>query len=386
MLGKPGFFQAHADLEPAKSNMDHLTLALLEAHVQHELSRFSSKNSRMMIREETAAVFQALRTSKLNDILKPEQIIEIIARNVVAFPITQAITALAADIGERVLKHDQNQSTALRDIIPRGISDATIKKISTLKRARQELVHRLVSSSVYSQQISEALFSGIKEYLLTENILAQKVPGLASLIKFGKFAVNKTLHPLELAVEKTVKAYIEANLGNTLKRSETSINDHFESPEIIELSAQIWATIAKDKVSEYFELLDTDDLGEFIAIGMDFWLHFRSTAYFRNIYTDIVMQFFDKHGDRELSNIASDFGLTEKRISAELQHLLPPVFATLLANGFLEERIRARLQHFYQAPRTAKLLASLLETERLARPSVAAPTQKTPTARRKSAG
>ncbi|MFZ2631166.1 MAG: hypothetical protein WA081_13620 [Desulfosalsimonadaceae bacterium] len=343
--------------------MDQAIKALLEAHVQHELGRFKSKKYRQTIREETAAVFQWIKKITLKEIVTPEQVIGIIERNVVEMPVAGGITELAGEMSQRVLASPKNKKTALEDIFPRKPYDDIVDKIGGMESARKAVIGRLVNSSVYSQQISEVLFVGIKEYLLAENIFAQKVPGIASLIKLGKFAVNKTMHPLEVAVEKTVKTYIEKNLGNTIRRSEKSLNNYFDEPHIIEMGDEIWTSISRTKLSEYFKMLGAGDMEDFIIIGYDFWMHFRKTPYFKEIYTDLVYFFYEKYGDRELELIAEDVGVTEKMVVNELTQSLSHGIEKAYAIRFLEERIRARLENFYMAPQTAELMTSLMASQ-----------------------
>lgn len=340
--------------------MDKIIKKLQESHVRHELNRFKTKEFQQTIREETAALFRWIKNITLREIVTPEQIIDLMERNVVELPVAGGVTELAGEMSQRVLASPQNNITALEDIFPRKPYDDIVDKIGGLEKARQDLICHLVNSSIYAQQISEVLFTGIKEYLLAENIFAQKVPGLASLIKLGKFAVNKTLHPLEVAVEKTVKSYIEKNLGNTIRRSEKSLNAYFDEAHIIEMGDEIWTSVSKTKLSEYFRMVDAGDMEDFIIIGYDFWLHFRKTPYFKAIYTDLVYFFFEKYGDRELDLIAEDVGVTEKIVVNELVQTLSHGIKKTLANGYLEERIRARLEHFYLSPETAALASSSL--------------------------
>ena len=337
--------------------MDAALEKLMEAHVRHELSRFKSKKFRETLREEATAVFQWIKKITLREIISAEQVIGLIERNVVDMPIAGGITELAGEMSQRVLAAPINKKTALEEIFPRNTYDEFVDKIGGLASARKDIIHRLVNSSVYAQQISEVLFTGIKEYLLEENIIAQKVPGVASLIKFGKFAVNKTLHPIELAVEKTVKTYIEKNLDGTIRRSEKSLNAWFDEAHIIEMGDEIWESISKTRLSEYFRMLDAGDMEDFIIIGYEFWLYFRKTPYFKEIYTDLVHFFFDKYGDRELELIAEDVGVTEKMVVNELVQTLSHSIETALRIGYLEERIRARLENFYQSPEAGAVVA-----------------------------
>ncbi|MFO7632975.1 MAG: hypothetical protein R6W76_10560, partial [Caldilinea sp.] len=47
----------------------------------------------------------------------------------------------------------------------------------------------------------------------------------------------------------------EKNLGNTIRRSEKSLNNYFDEPHIIEMGDEVWTSISKTKLSEYFGIL-----------------------------------------------------------------------------------------------------------------------------------
>ncbi len=356
---------------------------LLEAHLRHELARFTPKKLRLVVREEVAAVFAWAAQTRLSDVITPEQVVGLIERTVIQIPVSAGVTALAQTMSQRVLTSRHNKTTRVQDICPTQAFDAIVARIAALEAPRQKLVHRLVTSSVYTEQISSALFNGIKEYLLSENVLAQKVPGLASLIKLGKFAVNKTMRPLEAAVEKTVKAYIETNLGNTIRRSERSINDHFDADRIQQLGQHVWGQLAPTKLSEFTRILEKADLDDLVGTGLQFWLHFRKTPYFKAIAADQVRYLFEIYGDTPLSLVAADLGISEKLVVDELLHSGGKGVEQALASGFLEQRIRARLEDFYRSPQTARLLADAARSAS-AKPQKLAPAVRQPAASRKN--
>lgn len=339
--------------------MDQAISQLLEAHVQHQLALFKPKRLKQTVREEVAALFRWLQTAPLSEVISPEQVLGLIARNVTERPLPLAVSLLAKTMSRLVLSSRHNTHTRVDEICQRRSFDAVVARIAGLKDARSGLIRRLVSSSVYTQQISEALFNGIKEYLLTENILAQKVPGLASLIKLGKFAVNKHMRPLEAAVEKTVKAYIEGNIGTTIRRSEQSINDYFDEARIAAMGDALWKAVGSRRISEFMRILDGDDLDDLVSIGLDFWLQFRKTPYFKAMYTDLVHAFFDRYAQTRVSLVAADFGVTEKLVADELVHGLTHGIDKALASGYLEQRIRTHLEGFYASAEAAKWLARL---------------------------
>jgi len=339
-----------------KTAMKDLTLQLIETHVEHELNRFRDKAYKQTIEEEIAAVFNWAKKIKLKDVITPEQILGIIRRNVVELPVAGGVTELAGEMSQKVLASRHNKKTALEDIFDRKQYDDIVDKVGSLTTARNDLIHRLTNSTPYSRQISEVLFTGIKDYLLEENIIAKKVPGVSSLIKVGKFAVNKTMHSLEVAIETRVKGFIESNLENTIRRSEKSLVNYFDETRIVDTGEEIWESIAETKLSEYFSAIDANDMEDFIVIGYDFWLHFRKTKYFKGIYTELVKFFFKKYGNRELDVILEDIGVTEDMVIKELCEIVAPGIEKALSIGYLEERIRARLEDFYFSKAAATVI------------------------------
>ncbi|MCD6584825.1 MAG: hypothetical protein J7K96_03585 [Desulfobacteraceae bacterium] len=337
--------------------MKNLTHQFLEAHIEHELNRFKDEAYKRTIEEEVTAFFEWVKKIKLKEVVTPKQIIGIIRRNVVELPVAGGVTELAGEMSQKVLASSQNKKNSLEDIFARKQYDDIIDKAVGLKTARNDLIHRLVTSSAYSQQISEVLFVGIKEYLLEENIIAKKVPGVSSLIKMGKFAVNKTMHSLEVAIENKVKSYIESNLESTVRRSEKSLINYFDETRIVDTGEELWESIAETKLSEYFSAIDDNDMEDFIVIGYDFWLHFRKTTYFKGIYTELVKYFFKKYGDKELDVILEDIGVTRKMVINELIEIVAPGIEKALSIGYLEERIRARLEDFYLSKKAAALIS-----------------------------
>ncbi|MBF0204409.1 MAG: hypothetical protein HQK67_08880 [Desulfamplus sp.] len=120
---------------------------------------------------------------------------------------------------------------------------------------------------------------------------------------------------------------------------------------------KIWNSIAKKPLSEYFSTIDSNDMEDFIIIQYEFWLHFRKTLYFEEIYKELVYFFFEKYGDNELDVIFEDVGVSESMIINEVIELLSSGIQTALETGFIEERIRARLESFYFSEKTASLLS-----------------------------
>ncbi|MBF0224330.1 MAG: hypothetical protein HQK76_02645 [Desulfobacterales bacterium] len=335
--------------------MNETTTKYLEAHVEYELDRFKNGGYRQTIEEEVSAAFGWSKKVTLNDVVTPEQIIGVIQRNVVERPIEKNLTSLIIDMSKKVLSSQQNQTTLFSDIFERKQFDAFVNKGVTLKEARHKVIHHLLSTSAYSKMISNLLYTGIKEYILGENIITKHVPGMSFMMKMGRKTVGNVMPSLEDAIDKKIIDYIESNIGEMIQNSEKFLDDFLTEKQIVNIGNEVWEAISKNMLSEYFSAINTNDMEDFINIGNNFWLHFRTTQYFKEIYKELVYYFFNKYGDKNLNVLLEDVGVSKEIMISEASEIISHGIETALANGYLAERIRARLVSFYSSEKATSL-------------------------------
>ncbi|ETR74569.1 MAG: hypothetical protein OMM_00078 [Candidatus Magnetoglobus multicellularis str. Araruama] len=219
----------------------------------------------------------------------------------------------------------------------------------SLKNVRADLIRQLFYSPVYSRLISNILCNGIKEYLLVENFVVHNISRFFSLIYFGQTTFNTVMTPVESYIEKQVKKYIDLNIDNIVSYSEKYLVKFLNENQILEIADEIWKSLAPCPLTDYFKQIDGNDMEDFIIIGHEFWLHFRQTNYFKEIYEELVYYFFEKYGDQRLDIIVEDLGVSKELIINEVVEIVSPGFEKALEIGYLEDRIRARLASFYSS-------------------------------------
>jgi len=347
--------------------MKDLLTKLLDAHIEHELNAFKNGAYKNRVREEISSLFRWITHIKLRDISTPEQINDFIQRKVVESPVPGGITELIGEMSRKVLTSIHNEKTLFEDIFERKQFDIILDKGISLTEVKTFLIKKMINSAAYSKLISTIIYTAIKEYLITESKLAQNIPGLSSLSHIGKHTVNiaenvpmvssvinvckesinEALHLFETEIETRIITYIETTLESKIQHSENFLQELLNEKNLNHLTEQIWDLISKNSLSDYFSTLNSNDMEDFILIGYDFWLHFRKTAYFKNIYKELVSYFFEKYGDHEIDIIIEDVGVDEEMVINDIIQLISPAIETALDIGYIEERIRYRLESFY---------------------------------------
>ena len=347
-----------AKKEESEKRAPELLEALLDAHVRHELARCKGTAFKKMVAEETAAVFAKMGDVKFSDILTPEQVMGLIRRIVIGFTPAGGVPEIAGEMAGKVITSPLNQKTTLDDIFPQEIYDQFAEKAAGLDNVRRNLVHRAVHNTAYTRMVCDAIFTVVKEYILFENVLSRKIPGLGLFLNIGRGTARMAAPGLLAAVEESLRDFIEKRLETILAGSESFLLSFLSQERMMEISDEAWKEASRKTLASHFGALAPGDLDEFIVVGYEFWLNFRETPYFDGIVEELVHFFFEKYGEREVDLLIEDIGVTPEMVVQEITELGALVLKKALSTGFLEERLRAHLAPFYRSEKALEILAA----------------------------
>ena len=330
----------HVELHPQ-------ALALLELHLTHEMALFESDAFLAWLRPELEAQLSLASELPLSAFVSAEQVKSVIARNVVENEIPGAAAELAGDAATQLFSSDLHRKTPIRDIFPTKHFEDFVDKLLELSEQRKNGINHLIELPVYKDLISGVLYQAIIRYIYEENVLSKKVPGVSSVLKFGKQMLDKTVPSLEGAVEENVRAYISNNLVFILKESKTFLENSLTEEDIKASTMELWDDIEHKPMDEFQKGMDSIDLSEFVVLGYEFWKTFRASAYFKDSYELVVDYFFQIYGESPLATLLDDFMISSDRMMSEVEVFAPQLLATLKENGQVEKFLRRRLERFY---------------------------------------
>ncbi|MGL4651043.1 MAG: hypothetical protein ACRC1H_16660 [Caldilineaceae bacterium] len=326
--------------------MDQRT-AILNAHVQFELDRWRADALGATVEEECAALLDWLQTVPLADLVSPEQITGWIMRVGVEMPISEGLVraleeGVKAAVG--VLRTDETRVDAL---LKRASFDQATEIVVGMKGLRRELTRQLTSSAIYAMLVSNVLYDGIKSFLLTENVLTRNIPGASSLLRMGQNALNSAAPNLEKGVDKQLVAFIQNNAQETLRNSEHYLNKVLDDTQMWQIADEVWNENAGRSVASLTQALDKAALVDMIDFARNVWLHVRQTPLFASVAEAVVQEFFRTHGAQSVGALLEEMGVTRTLIVREAQAFAPSLVDAARNSGYLEARIRRRLEPFY---------------------------------------
>lgn len=321
--------------------------ALLAAHIQYELEQYAPERLPAVVQDEIAALYTWLATRKVADLLQPQQLTTWIQRNVLARPLPPAVVDFVKENLIVALELMQDDQTPVQEILPKPAFDRTVAALSQLGEMRRQLIHEIVSTSVYSRLVANVLYYGIKTFLVTENGMARAIPGATSLLRLSQNALNATVPGVEKNVDKQLVAFIDDNIQQTVAESEDFLNRTLDAALIQHMGDELWESLSGATLARLSSTLDKDAVGAGSEVVQEVWEHLRTTALAEDVVQAVVRSFFLRYGKQDARTLLDQLGLGEKTVAEEFLALAAPWVEQARTGGYLEQRIRARLTPFY---------------------------------------
>jgi hypothetical protein len=349
---------------------------LLEAHVRYELDHWCGDSLESSVAHEVAELAHWLGDRRVDRVVTPGQVTDWIMRYASELPVSERLISTVAEIvrsGHDALGQEHSR---LSEVLPQTNFDQFVTALLGMADIRQVVPARVTRSAIYAQLVNHLLRQGIKAFVLKENVLARRLPGASSLLRFGQNAISSTAPNLERVMDRQLATFIKANIAEAIGDSERYLHELLDDEHLRAAAEEIWAQNSGEPLGEMIRLLDSASLDRLIAAGRDVWLHLRQTPLFAKLVELVVAEFFRLHGEQPIATLLADYGIELSMIEAEVTAAVVPVLMQARDEGFLEARIRDRLAGFY----STYLVADEVPAAPAAAPRKRAPARRKPAA------
>ncbi len=330
--------------------MNTRTETLIQAHLQHILSQLQSTET---LSAETDACLQWLSQQTLSTLVPLERIQKIAQQYALDLPLTERLRDDVVSIIQNALDHPANQTTTLAEIIPQSSVETAARYLSEQKQHRETLIHEIFSNPAYAKMLSQTISHAITDYM-ENNVIAKKVPGMGSLMKLGKSALESATNS---NFDNALQQYLNKNINSIIAISEKMANKHLDDAQVYQIITQIWQSASRQKISQARQYAPAQTVQDTAVMVHDTWNHLRSTAFIQQQVMDGIAHWYARNQKRSPIDLLADFNVTPDTIRQEIQHSILPIIQLAIDSGYPTQRIEALLRQFYESEATQAILA-----------------------------
>ncbi len=320
---------------------------IYEAHVAFELEQFDKKHVKATIKEEISAGWKWLETVQLKDVASVDKVIAFEERNIKERKLTKHQKEYIVDLSTSIHELALKSKHTVADFLSEEAFDDVAEKIISQKELREKLIADIVKNPFYGEMIADTLYDGIKSFAAQSGPSNETVGG--SLFNLGKGLIGAALSGVSDTIDKNIKKFISDNLQKSLVKNEQMLKDKLNDAKLKQMAKTIWEKLEETKVKDIAKGVKlTDKDREAI-------LHSAEKALSAALQSEpvaelnehVLSHFFEHSGEKSIVQILEDNGITEKIAIKESEEFLVPYIEKALKDGFLKERVEARLSKFY---------------------------------------
>ena len=341
--------------------MHPVATKLLEEHIEFELDALTGKDLQPALRAEVGRGFELAEQLTLNDLATQRRCVAAFKRLLVKAEIPQSAGELVVSLVLRFARHVEDAGLDVQAAIRRDRFLELVELAATLHEPRRRLFAELFNHPLYGDLISSLIYKALVNYLVEDNLISQKVPGVGSMLKLGRKAATRAVPGLDATLERQLNSYIKRYLPSLIKSSEQYVERIVTDPELTDRLSEAWPDIASREFAGMAEGVDPKDVERFADWGQGYWDELRRSDHFSEMGETLIAHMYELYGNEPVSVLLDDLGITRSMVSKELLAFAPPLLKRLRASGYLSELLRRRLAPFYESEAVTKTLGASLE-------------------------
>jgi hypothetical protein len=321
---------------------------LLDAHVRFELQRWSTETRAEALREELEALLDWVCAQPVTALL-PADAPGRVAALVSELPVTDEMVAIVAEGAAAAREAVVTSELTFADLASSEQVEEMVAVLASWQEPRRRAVAAVTSSDAYTKLVAHVLYHGLKAYVLTENVIARRVPGASSLMRLGQRGLSSAVPTLEANVDRQLTAFVQANIADTLRESERYLDRTLDPETLMRMGQDAWRAVRERPVAALAEPWEADDLDAVVVAAGPLVRSVLASGLPSAVAEQVVARLRDVHGDRPVGDLLADCGVEVDVLADALAEALTPAVALAYESGFAEARIRAHLEPFYAA-------------------------------------
>lgn len=330
--------------------MTSRTDALIQAHLQHILTQLQSTET---LSAEVDALMDWLSQQALSTLLPLSRIQQIAQQYALDLPLTNQLRDDIVSIIQNALDHPANKTTTLAEIIPSDSVETVARYLSEQKQHRETLIHEIFSNPAYAKMLSQTISHAITDYM-ENNVIAKKVPGMGSLMKLGKSALESATNS---NFDSALQQYLNRNINSIIGISEKMANKHLDDAQVYNIINQIWQGISHQKLSKVRQYAPAQTIQDSAVMVHDTWNHLRTTSFIQQQVMDGIAHWYARNQQRSPMDLLADLNVSADTIRTEIQHSALPIIQLAIESGYPAQRIEVLLRQFYESAAAQAILA-----------------------------
>ena len=336
---------------------------LLDAQVAFHLDRLTGDDLATTVARIAESVLDAADDHQLADLVERDAIKDIVTRALTTVPASAAVSGFV-EMARDVVVAGPAEPFTLGEVVERDQVVRLVDELLAMTPALERTLERLTASPLVGATATRFMGRIVGEVLAANQAVADRVPGLGSLLSFGTRAAAGVVG----AADKSLDGLLAdtAGKGGTLavRRMNRIVVETLRDPTTREAALQVWDLVAAERLEPRPagkrgpDGPDGPDGTEGVAdavhdLVVSTLAHPHTVAFGHSV----VDAFFERFGGYTPGELLAELDLERADLVADLVRIAPGVVGAMVESGAIESLLRTELAPFFESEAVAALLA-----------------------------
>jgi hypothetical protein len=328
---------------------------LLDAQVSYHLDGMTGDRLASWLPRLADDLLAAAGHHRIDDLVDRDAVKDIVARALVTVPGSAAVSGIV-ELATSVLYDGPTETHPLGELVDRDQVEVLLDELLALSPVIERALERLTQSPLVGTMASRFMGRIVGEVLQANKAVADKVPGLSSLMSFGTSAASKVMG----AADKQFEGLIGDTVGKggtfAVRRLNRIVIETLQDPTTREAVLQVWDLLAREPVAGLSTYATREEISGVVDAVHDLAVTTVANEHVARLGEVIVESFFDRFGGYTPTELLDELELSRADLVADLVRIAPRIVDVLQETGDLERMVRAQLEPFYTSAEARALL------------------------------
>ncbi|CAN5213819.1 hypothetical protein BH09ACT12_BH09ACT12_08790 [soil metagenome] len=339
----------------AKTPAVPLAQQLLDAQVRHHASRLTGDELTATVTMLADGLFEASGRHQIADLIDVAAVKAIVARALTVVPGSAAVSGFV-ELAVTTAYEGPAQPQPLGDLVEREQVELLLDRVLALSPVLERSLERLTDSPLVGTMASRFMGRIVGEVVQANQAVADRVPGLGSLMSFGTSAASKMMG----AADKQLEGLLGDTVGRggtfAVRRMNRIIVETVRDPTTRDAVLQVWDLAAQEPIGGMKDRISREELDGVVEAVHGLAVTTLAGEQVARLGEAVVDGFFERFGGYTPTELLDELDLDRGLLVADLVAMAPGVVEALRESGDLERILRAQLAPFYASDEVRALL------------------------------
>ena len=250
------------------------------------------------------------------------------------------------------------ETFALADVIDRENVESLVGEVLGMTDVAEKFLDQIAESPLVASLASRFVGRIVSDMVQANQAMADKIPGLGSLVSFGTSAAGKVVG----AADKQLQSVLGDTAGKgatfAMRRLNKVVIDTLKDPTARDAALQVFDLYADKPVVRINQLGSREDIQRIAGLLQDVVIAGAPTEPVVALVDALVDAFFATYGEHPATTLLDDLAITRNDIVTQATAIVPGLLASAHENGELDRLVRVRLAPFFSSPAVTAILGS----------------------------